>query len=330
MKAIVCDTWGGPENLNLKEIDPPALGPGQIRLRVEAAAVTFVDLLMPQGKYQVKPDLPFTPGSHGAGEVIEVAAGVTALNPGDRVYGYAPWGALAEEMVVDADSTFSLPKRVDNIVGAAYGNGYGTSLHALRDRGRLQPGETLLVHGAGGGVGLAAVDLGRAMGARVIATASGAEKAVVIKEYGAEEVIDYTKGPFKDTVKELTDGRGADVIYDPIGGEVFDQSLRCINWGGRLLIIGFAGGTISKAPANLPLLKGCDIVGVSLGGFRLQDPAAYRGLHETLLAWIAEDRITPRIAAKYPLERTVDALNAMANRETIGRVVVTMNSSAGD
>ncbi|MDD9877225.1 MAG: NADPH:quinone oxidoreductase family protein [Magnetovibrio sp.] len=325
MRAIVCEEYGGPEKLVLREIDPPELGPGQVRLRVEAAAVTFVDLLMPQGKYQVKPDVPFTPGSHGAGEVLEVAGDVTSVKPGDRIYGYAPWGALAEEMAVDAACTFALPANVETKIGAAYGNGYGTSLHALRDRGQLQPGETLLVHGAAGGVGLAAVDIGRAMGARVIATAAGPEKAAVIKEYGAEAVIDYTQGPFKDAGKELTGGRGADVIYDPVGGEVFDQSLHCINWGGRLLVVGFAGGTIPKAPANLPLLKGAAIVGVSLGGFRLQDPDGYRALHETLLEMIGAGRLEPRIAAAFPLENTADALIAMTKRQTIGRVVVTMN-----
>jgi len=325
MRAIVCEEWGGPEKLVLKEIAPPVPGPGQVRMKVDVAAVTFVDLLMPQGKYQVKPDLPFTPGSHAAGEIVEIADGVTTLEVGDRIYGYASWGALADEMIVDEGACFILPDGVDNLVGAAYGNGYATSLHALQDRGQLQPGETLLVHGAGGGVGLAAVDLGRAMGARVIATARGAAKAEVLKAYGAEAVIDYTEGPFKDVVKDLTDGRGADVIYDPVGGDVFEQSLRCINWGGRLLVVGFAGGTIPSAPANLPLLKGCAIVGVSLGGYRQRDPEAVRGLHKTLLAWISEGRIKPRIADQFPLDRTADALNAMVNRDAIGRVVVTMN-----
>ena len=272
MRSIVCENWGGPEKLVLKDIDPPPINAGQVRLQVSVAAVTFVDLLMPRGKYQVKPDLPFTPGSHAAGEVIEVADGVTSIKVGDRIYGFASWAALADEMIVDESACFVLPDGVDNEVGAAYGNGYATSFYALRDRGKLQPGETLLVHGAGGGVGLAAVDLGRAMGARVIATARGAAKAAVLKTYGAEAVIDYTQGPFKDQVKALTDGTGADVIYDPVGGDVFDQSLRCINWDGRLLVIGFAGGSISQAPANLPLLKSCAIVGVSLGGYRDRFP----------------------------------------------------------
>ena len=325
MRSIVCEEWGGPERLVLKEIERPTLGAGQVRLKVEVAAVTFVDLLMPQGKYQVKPDLPFTPGSHAAGEVIEVADDVTGIKVGDRVYGYGAWGALAEEMAVNEDACFVLPDGVDNDVGAAYGNGYATSLYALRDRGQLQAGETLLVHGAGGGVGLAAVDLGRAMGARVIATARGPEKAAVLKEYGAEAVIDYSEGPFKDKVKELTGGQGADVIYDPVGGDVFDQSLRCINWDGRLLVVGFAGGTIPQAPANLPLLKSCAIVGVSLGGYRSRNPQAVRDLHGTLLAWISEGRIRPRIAARFPFTETAGALKAMANRETIGRVIVTMD-----
>ena len=325
MRSIVCENWGGPEKLVLKDIDPPPLSAGQVRLQVSVAAVTFVDLLMPRGKYQIKPDLPFTPGSHAAGEVIEVADGVTSIKVGDRIYGFAAWGALADEMIVDESACFVLPDGVDNEVGAAYGNGYATSFYALRDRGKLQPGETLLVHGAGGGVGLAAVDLGRAMGSRVIATARGAAKAAVLKTYGAEAVIDYTQGPFKDQVKALTDGAGADVIYDPVGGDVFDQSLRCINWDGRLLVIGFAGGTIPQAPANLPLLKSCAIVGVSLGGYRERFPQAVRDMHGTLLSWIAEGRIKPRVASRFPVAKTKDALQAIEKRETIGRVIVTFD-----
>ena len=325
MRSIVCEDWGGPGKLVLKDIEPPSLSVGQVRLQVSVAALTFVDLLMPRGKYQVKPDLPFTPGSHAAGEVIEVADGVTSIKVGDRIYGFAAWGALADEMIVDESACFVLPDGVDNEVGAAYGNGYATSFYALRDRGRLQPGETLLVHGAGGGVGLAAVDLGRAMGARVIATARGAAKAAVLKTYGAEAVIDYTQGPFKDQVKALTDGTGADVIYDPVGGDVFDQSLRCINWDGRLLVIGFAGGTIPRAPANLPLLKSCAIVGVSLGGYRERFPQAIRDMHGTLLSWIAEGRIKPRVASRFPVAKTKEALQAMEKRETIGRVIVTFD-----
>ena len=325
MRSIVCEDWGGPEKLVLKDIDPPKLSAGQVRLQVYVAALTFVDLLMPRGKYQVKPDLPFTPGSHAAGEVIEVADGVTSIKVGDRIYGFAAWGALADEMIVDESACFVLPDGVDNEVGAACGNGYATSFYALRDRGKLQPGETLLVHGAGGGVGLAAVDLGRAMGARVIATARGAAKAAVLRTYGAEAVIDYTQGPFKDQVKALTDGAGADVIYDPVGGDVFDQSLRCINWDGRLLVIGFAGGTIPRAPANLPLLKSCAIVGVSLGGYRERFPQAIRDMHGTLLSWIAEGRIKPRVASRFPVAKTKEALQAMEKRETIGRVIVTFD-----
>ena len=325
MRSIVCENWGGPEKLILKDIDPPTLSAGQVRLQVSVAAVTFVDLLMPRGKYQIKPDLPFTPGSHAAGEVIEVADGVTSIKVGDRIYGFAAWGALADEMIVDESACFVLPDGVDNEVGAAYGNGYATSFYALRDRGKLQPGETLLVHGAGGGVGLAAVDLGRAMGARVIATARGAAKAAVLRTYGAEAVIDYTQGPFKDQVKALTDGAGADVIYDPVGGDVFDQSLRCINWNGRLLVIGFAGGNIPQAPANLPLLKSCAIVGVSLGGYRERFPQAVRDMHGTLLSWIAEGRIKPRVASLFPVAKTKEALQAMEKRETIGRVIVTFD-----
>ena len=325
MRSIVCENWGGPEKLVLKDIDPPPLSAGQVRLQVSVAAVTFVDLLMPRGKYQIKPDLPFTPGSHAAGEVIEVADGVTSIKVGDRIYGFAAWGALADEMIVDESACFVLPDGVDNEVGAAYGNGYATSFYALRDRGKLQPGETLLVHGAGGGVGLAAVDLARAMGARVIATARGAEKASVLKTYGVEAVIDYTDGPFKDQVNALTDGAGADVIYDPVGGDVFDQSLRCINWDGRLLVIGFAGGTIPQAPANLPLLKSCSVVGVSLGGYRQRAPTAVREMHGALLSWIAEGRIKPRVASRFPVAKTKEALQAMEKRETIGRVIVTFD-----
>lgn len=322
MKAIVCKEWGGPDKLVVEEISPPLMAANQIRLAVNVAALSFVDILMPAGKYQVKPELPFVPGSHAAGEILEVGKDVNGLISGDRAYAYGQTGALAEEMVVAADSAHRLPENVSFETGAAYGNAYGTSFHALRDRAELQPGETLLVHGAGGGVGLAAVDLGREMGARVIATARGEEKAKVLRDYGAEAVIDYTKGPFKEQVKDLTNGRGADVIYDPVGGDVFDQSLRCISWGGRLLVVGFASGAIPSVPANLPLLKGCAVVGVSFGGFRKQQLEAVQALHQTLLEWLAGGRLKPMVSLRYPLERTSDAINAMTERRSIGRVIV--------
>jgi NADPH2:quinone reductase len=327
MRAVQCVELGGPEKLVLRDdIESPAVGDSAVKIKVRVAALSFVDLLQSRGLYQYKPDIPFVPGSHAAGDVIAVGKDVTRVRPGDRVTLFARTGAFAEEMVTDESLTYALPDAIDYETGAAYRNAYGTGLHALRDRAGLAAGETLLVHGAAGGVGLAAVDLGRAMGARVIATVGSDEKAAIVREYGAEAVINYTNEDIVQRVRDLTGGSGADVILDPVGGAVFDASLRCINWGGRLLVVGFASGTIPKAPANLPLLKGCAIVGVSYGGFQAHEPDNLRALHETLLAWIAEGRIHPHVSHRFPLENVTEALTAMAERRATGRVVLTVAS----
>jgi len=325
MRAVQCVELGGPEKLILRDdLDSPAVGDNDVKIRVKVAALSFVDLLQSRGLYQYKPDLPFVPGSHAAGDVVAVGSGVTRVKPGDRVMLFGRTGAFAEEMVTDEGLAYALPDSVDYETAAAYRNAYGTGLHALRDRARLARGETLLVHGAAGGVGLAAVDLGRAMGARVIATVGGGDKAAIVRDYGAEDVINYASEDIVQRVRDLTGGAGADVILDPVGGDVFDASLRCINWGGRILVVGFASGRIPKAPANLPLLKGCAIVGVSYGGFQAHEPDNLRALHETLLTWITEGRIHPHVSHRFPLENVREALAAMSERRAMGRVVLTI------
>jgi NADPH:quinone reductase len=321
MKAVLCKAYGPPESLVLEEIAAPPMRDDGVRIRVHAAGVNFPDLLIIQGKYQFKPEFPFSPGGEVSGEVLEVGAQVGHVRPGDRVMAGMTFGAFAEEVVAPAGRVIKLPDGFDMDAAAGIGLTYGTSFYALKDRGELRPGETLLVHGAGGGVGLAAVEIGKAMGARVIATAGSPEKLKVVADHGADEVIDYSDG-FRERVRELTDGKGADVIYDPVGGDVFDQSLRCINWGGRLLVVGFASGRIPEAPANLALLKGCSIVGVFWGAWLQRDPAGNAKNFEQLFAWLAEGRLRPHISHRFPLARAAEAINALAERKVIGKAIV--------
>jgi len=321
MKAVLCKAYGPPESLVLEEVAAPPMREDGVRIRVHAAGVNFPDVLIIQGKYQFKPDFPFSPGGEVSGVVTEVGPEVTHVKPGDRVMAGMIYGAYAEEVVASAGRVIKLPAGFDMDVAAGIGLTYGTSYYALKDRGELQPGETLLVHGAAGGVGLAAVEIGKAMGARVIATAGSAAKLKVVAEHGADELIDYTDG-FRDRVRELTDGKGADVVYDPVGGDVFDQSLRCINWGGRLLVIGFASGRIPEAPANLALLKSCAIVGVFWGAWLQRDPAGNARNFEQLFAWMAEGKLNPHISHRFPLARTADAIAALVERKVIGKAIV--------
>ncbi len=322
IKAVLCKAFTGVDDLVFAEIDPPTLGEGEIRVAMRAAALNFMDILVVQGRYQLKPPLPFAAGSDGAGEVREVGPGVTRFKPGDRVGVGAFFGAFAQEMVVPAAHAFPIPDGVDYPQAAAYRSSYGTSHYALVDRGRLQAGETLLVHGAAGGLGLSAVELGVLLGARVIGTVGSEEKMAIVREYGAEHVIDYSSENFRERVKELTDGKGADVIYDVVGGDVFDQSLRCINWGGRLLVIGFTSGRIPSAPANLPLLKSCSIVGVFYGAWILRDPEAAAAMHATLLGWLEQKRLRPHICKTLPLEKAAEGLNLLVQRKATGKVVL--------
>jgi NADPH2:quinone reductase len=285
--------------------------------------VNFPDTLIIQDKYQFKPPLPFSPGGEVAGEVVEVGAAVTRVKPGDRVIAMVGWGGYAEELVVDADRTMPVPKGMDLVTAAGFTMTYGTSYHALKQRAQLRAGETLLVLGAAGGVGLAAVELGRVMGARVIAAAGSAEKLSLCREYGADETINYDTESLKDRVKELTGGQGADVVYDPVGGDYFDQAMRCINWNGRLLVVGFASGRIPQLPVNLALLKGCSIVGVFWGAFTAREVERNASNLLDLGKWYEEGKIKPYVCKTYPLERAADALNAIVNREAKGKIVLT-------
>ncbi len=328
MKAMLCKEYGPPESLVLEDAPSPPLGEKDVRIAVHAAGVNFPDVLIIQGKYQFKPDFPFAPGCECAGVVAEVGAGVSHLKPGDRVLAATGHGSFAEEVVVAGHKAFAIPDAMDFKTAAGIILTYGTTAHALIQRGKLQAGETLLVHGCTGGVGLAAVEMGKAMGATVIGTGGNDQKLKVALEHGADHVINYSDGPFKDRVKELTGGNGADVIYDPVGGDVFDQSLRCINWEGRLLVIGFASGRIPSAPANLALLKSCDIVGVFWGAWTEREPAENAANMQRVFDWFAEGRFRPHVSHTFPLERAGDALYALINREVVGKAVVLVREEA--
>lgn len=322
MKAMLCKAYGPPESLVLDDIEPAELGDDDVRINVRAAGVNFPDVLIIQGKYQFKPPFPFAPGAECAGDVVEVGRNVEHLKPGDRVIANTGHGAFAEQVTTSTRRVMAMPDDMDYVTGASISLTYGTTAHAFIQRADLQPGETVLVHGASGGVGLAAVEMARAMGAHVIATGGSDEKLKVAAEHGAEHVINYSTGPFKDQVKELTGGKGADVIYDPVGGDVFDQSLRCINWGGRLLVIGFASGRIPEAPANLALLKGCAIVGVFWGAYAERDPAGNAKNFERIFDWWREGKLKPHVSHRFPLAQAADALYALIERKVTGKAVI--------
>ncbi|MDP6343288.1 MAG: NADPH:quinone oxidoreductase family protein [Alphaproteobacteria bacterium] len=325
MKAMLCKEYGPPESLVLEDHELPPPADNEVRVRVRVAGVNFPDILIIQGTYQFKPPFPFSPGSECAGDVIAVGAKVTQFKPGDRVIAMTGNGAFAEEVNAREVKCLPLPDGVDYEVGSAFVLTYGTSAYALMQMGNLQPDEWLLVHGAAGGVGLSAVEIGKAMGARIIGTGSTDEKLQKVLEHGADHVINYNDGPFKDQVKEICGGAGADVIYDPVGGDVFDQSLRCINWNGRLLVIGFASGRIPEAPANLALLKNCSIVGVFWGAFTERYPEENRANIEKLFEWYREGKLRPNISHRFTLSEVPDALYALINREVVGKAVVTID-----
>lgn len=324
MKAMVCRAYGPPETLTLEDRPSPEVGDKQVRIQVQACGVNFPDTLIIEGKYQFKPEMPFSPGAEVAGIVESVGPGVTRFMPGDRVIGLAGWGGYAEQLAIDEDRLLPLPETMDFVTGAGFGMAYGTSMHALTQRAQIQPGETLLVLGAGGGVGLAAVEIGKLMGARVIAAAGSQEKLDIARASGADEILNYRDESIKDRVKALTEGRGADVIYDAVGGDAFDESLRCINWNGRLLVVGFASGRIPQAPANLALLKGCAIVGVFWGRFRSEAPEENRRNFEQLFDWHASGRLKPHISHVLPLAQGAEAMRILTRREAIGKVVLSM------
>ncbi len=322
MKAIVCKAYGPAETLVIEEVPSPEVKGRGVKVRVRAAGLNFPDTLIIEGKYQFQPPMPFSPGGEMAGEVIAVGDQVTRFRPGDRVAGLTGYGAFAEEVVVAEDNLLPVPDAMSDEQAAAFTMVYGTSYHALKQRANLQPGETLLVLGASGGVGLAAVELGKAMGARVIAAASSAEKLAVARAAGADELINYRDEPLKDAAKRLTRGKGVDVVYDPVGGDFTEQALRAMAWNGRHLIVGFAAGEIPKIPANLTLLKGCSVVGVFWGDFPRREPQTSAENMQALLTLFAEGRITPTISQVYAFEDYVDAFGALTGRRATGKVVL--------
>ncbi len=324
MRAVVCHELGGPERLSLTELPLPEPGPGELRIRVRAAGLNFADLLITKGQYQEKPPLPFVPGFELAGQVEAHGPGVAGFGPGERVMATVDHGAFAEAVVVRASQVVHLPDEIDYVTAASLPIAYGTAYGALAWAGRLQPAETLVVHGAAGGVGLATVECGHAMGARVIATARGAARLEVAKAHGAEAVIDTASEDLRARIKELTGGHGADVVFDPIGGDVAMTSLRSLAWGGRLLVIGFASGTIPQIPANLLLVKNVAAIGFYWGSYRRHDPARVHAGFETILRWCLERRLRPHVSLVEPLERCVPALQALAERRSTGKVVLTI------
>jgi NADPH2:quinone reductase len=323
MKAVVCAALGPPESLRLEERDPGPPGPGQVRVRLRAAGLNFPDVLMIRGGYQLKPPLPFTPGMEAAGEVEAAGPGAVRFAPGDRVVVRMRFGAFAEVVLAAEEQLLPLPAPFGFEEGAAYVVGALTAYHSLVDRGRLRAGETVLVHGAGGGVGLAAVQLARHLGARVIATAGTPEKRAAAMAQGAEAAIDYRDG-FRETVKELTGGAGADIVYDPVGGAVLEESLRCIAWRGRLLVVGFTSGGYGNVPANYPLLKGCAVIGVRAGEAARRDPAAGRRTLDAVLRLAGEGLLRPVISHRLPLADVTTAMRLMLDRQVIGKAVLTM------
>ncbi|HEY6410013.1 MAG TPA: NADPH:quinone oxidoreductase family protein [Ktedonobacteraceae bacterium] len=322
MKAILCKAYGPPESLVIEDIASPTPGKGQVVVSVKACGVNFPDILIILGKYQFKPDVPFSPGSEVSGIVKEVGEGVNSVKVGDRVIAFTGWGGFAEEVVTDATKLIPIPSTIDFTTAAAFTLVYGTAHYALKDRAQIKPGETLLVLGAAGGVGLAAVELGKVLGARVIAAAASDEKLAVCKLYGADETINYSTEDLRERIKKLTNGYGVDVILDPLGGNYTEAALRSIAWNGRLLVIGFAAGDIPRIPLNLPLLKGCSIVGVFWGSFTEREPQHNQQNLQELLTLLAEGKIKPHISATYPLERAADALNDLMNRKVKGKAVL--------
>ncbi|MFQ5966466.1 MAG: NADPH:quinone oxidoreductase family protein [Acidimicrobiia bacterium] len=322
MRAVLCKAFG--ESLALEEVAAPEPGPGEVLIDVRAAGVNFPDLLITQGLYQSRPPLPFAPGFEVAGRVSEVGDGATSMSIGDRVMATFEYGGYAEQAVAPEASVVRLPDEMSFEEAAGFPIAYGTVYHALIDRAALQEGETLLVTGASGGVGLAAVQVGSLLGARVIAAVGSPTKAELTRRHGAADTIDYQTEDLRERVKQLTGGAGADVIFDPVGGEVFDQCVRSVAWGGRLLVIGFTSGRIPEVPTNLVLLKGSSIVGVFWGGFMMRDPGQSRGNFLRLFAWLDDGVISPYISAVYPLDRATEAMEAVAARRTTGKLVLDM------
>jgi NADPH2:quinone reductase len=321
MRALICDDASGYESLRLGELPDPVPGPGQVLVEVKAAGLNFADSLMSAGKYQVKPELPFVPGLELAGTVRSVGAGVTGLSGGDRVMAMVDHGAFAGLAVCEAADVFPIPASLDFPAAAGFPIAYGTSYGALVWKARLQPGETLLVHGAAGGVGLTAVEIGKALGARVIATAGGPEKLAIASAHGADYVIDCKSEDIRERVKALTEGKGADVVYDPVGGDVFDASLRCVNWNARIIVIGFAGGRVPSIPANILLVKNVDALGFYWGSYRRHRPDLLTAGFAALAGMVAEGRLKPHVSEALPLADWARGFESLLSRRSTGKIV---------
>ena len=322
-KAVVCRELGPPESLGLETFASAPLAQGQVRVAIHAAGINFPDILMAAGEYQLKPPLPFTPGVEAAGEVIEVDGAADGVAVGDRVIVKMRHGAYADEAVVATSQLTPLPSTFDYAEGATFLAAHGTAYHALIDPGQLRPDEVLLVHGAGGGVGLAAVEMGKMLGATVIAAASSEGKLAVAQRRGADHLVLYGREPFRDAVKRITDGRGADVVFDPVGGEVFENSVRCIAWGARILVVGFTGG-IGLARTNLLLIKGASVLGVRAGEAVRRNPASGEARLKALLGWAEAGKIRPHVSHRLPLEDYAQAMRLLVDRKAIGRVALMM------
>lgn len=322
MKALVCAAWGGPETLTLGTLPDPTPGPGEVVIRARAAGVNFADTLLIQGKYQEKPAFPFAPGLEAAGEVVAVGAGVTHLRPGQRVLAALDHGGFAELVKARASDTFAIPDAMDFVTAAGFPITYGTAHGALVWRAGLKAGETLVVHGAAGGVGLATVEVGKALGARVIGTAGGADKVAIAARHGADATIDYKAEDLRQRLKELTRGKGAEVYFDPVGGEAFEASLRAIAWEGRIVVIGFAGGTVPQIPANILLVKNCSAVGFYWGSYRRFAPDRLAAQFADLFAWFEAGKLKPHVSHRLPLAEAARAFELLQSRKATGKVVV--------
>lgn len=328
MKAVICKAYGPPEQLAIEDVPSPEPGPGEVVVAMKGASLNFPDVLIIQDKYQFKPELPFSPGSELSGVVKAIGEGVTNVTVGDRVMAWTICGAFAEEVRTQASRLHPVPDGMDFVTAASFVVTYGTSDHALADRGGVQPGETVLVLGAAGGVGLAAVEIGKALGARVLACASTDDKLQLCRDHGADETINYANEDLRARIKTLTDGAGVDVVYDPVGGAYSEPALRSLSWRGRHLVVGFAAGDIPRIALNLPLLKGAAIVGVFWGEAARREPQRFAGRMGQLATWYREGRVRPHVSATYPLDRAREALALLAARRVSGKVVLVPNALA--
>jgi len=323
MRAVVCREWGEPGDLTVEDLPEPELTEGGVRIAVKAAGVNFADTLMIKGEYQVRPPFPFSPGLEVGGEVLECAAGVTRVKPGDRVMAMVPHGGYAEQVIAPEVDVFRIPNSMDEVTAAAFPVVYGTSHVGLKDKLKLAAGEVLLVNGAAGGVGLTAVEIGKKLGATVIATAGGADKLAVAREYGADHLIDYRSEDIRNRVKELTDGRGADAVYDPVGGSAFDAALRATVQRGRILVVGFASGTVPQVPANIVMVKNISLIGFYWGAHRILDPDLIDRSFDELLGWYDAGDLKPHISHTFDLDDVAEAMGTLKGRKSTGKVVLT-------